>query len=122
MIPILELVCVLLARSEGQGIESYGFLRWIKAQDVLVSILTDENAQTTLSSLYILQLTVSLLYQLSNCSDYFVSMEEHGLDKLDSLLMSLIPKYCLPKDWSSIVVPSTPEEITWDKRNVPGKV
>lgn len=98
------------------------FELWVKKQDVLVNILKDEDMEATLSSLHILHFTVSLLYQLSKQPFYFVDLEKNGLAELDYLLMNLIPKYCLPRDWASVVIPSKTEEYEWHLQTVPGKI
>lgn len=112
----------LLVRSQGNIIETNYFINWARKQSVLVSILKDENAEATLSSLYILQLTVSLFYQLSNHPFYFATLQSNDLEIIDSLLMRLIPRYCVPENRPSVIVPSTPEEHTWAKQRVSGKV
>jgi hypothetical protein len=101
--------------------DQYGFKAWVKNQEVLLNILKDENTKTTLSVLYMLQLTTSILYQLSCQTHYFDDMENSRLKELDSLMMNLIPKYCLSRNWASIVEPVGLEEIAWSKHFLPGK-
>jgi hypothetical protein len=119
--PILELMNALLVSVGSQSEYEYSFRSWIKDQAILVYILKDEKTKTTLSALYMLQLTTSLLYQLSCQQDYFDEMESIGLEKLDSLMMNLIPKYCLPRDWASVLEPVGIEEINWSKHLLPSK-
>lgn len=118
---ILVLVNALLMSSGGQGDNLQQFEFWVKKQDVLVNILKDDTTEPTLSSLHILHLTVSFLYQLSKQAFYFVDLEKNGLAEFDSLLMSLIPKYCIPTDWASVVKSTEMKEIDWPSTTVSGK-
>lgn len=114
------LINALLMSSGGQGENTEQFQFWVKEQSVLVDILNDQHKEPTLSSLHILHLTVSLLYQLSKQPFYFVDLENNGMAELDSLLMNLIPKYCVPKDWASVVKPSKLTEYDWPMATASG--
>jgi hypothetical protein len=119
--PILELVNVLLISTTGEVQYTPKFEKWASIQEALVYILKDQNVEITLSSLYLLQLVTGFLFQLSNNPYYFVDLEKRGLDQLDNLMMGLITKYCVPRDWTSMVVPTNAEETKWSKQSVPGK-
>ncbi|GAN03566.1 hypothetical protein MAM1_0043c03021 [Mucor ambiguus] len=124
LIPILELVNVML-KDKMNHFMAYDMLKfeeWVKKQGILLHILKDQNKHTTLSTLYILQLTTSLVFQLSCQRDYFVSLEERGLDAIDHAMMNLITKYCLSRNWASVVVPTNEEEEKWATEKVPATV
>lgn len=124
LIPILELVNVMLKdnMSHFMTYDMLKFEEWVKNQDILLHILNDQNKQTTLSALYILQLTTSLVFQLSCQRDYFVGLENRGLDAVDSATMNLINKYCMSRNWASVVVPTNEEEEKWANEQVPATV
>lgn len=124
LIPVLELVNVML-KDNMDNFMAYDMLKfeeWVKNQAILLHILQDENKQTTLSALYILLLTTSLVFQLSCQSDYFVGLENRGLDAVDSATMNLITKYCLSRNWASVVVPTNEQEEKWATEQVPATV
>lgn len=124
LIPILELVNVML-KDKMHHFMAYDMLKfeeWVKKQGILLHILKDQNKQTTLSALYILQLTTSLVFQLSCQRDYFVGLEERGLGAIDASMMNLITKYCLSRNWASVVVPTNKEEEKWATEKVPATV
>lgn len=110
--PILELVNTVLVSIGSQVADQYAFISWIKRQQAIVHILKDENTKTTLSALYILHLTTSILYQLSCQTHYFDDVENNGMKELDALMVKLIPKYCLSRDWATAIQPVSPEEIS----------
>lgn len=118
--PILELVNTVLVSIGSQVADQYAFISWIKKQQAIVHILKDENTKTTLSALYILHLTTSILYQLSCQTHYFDDVENNGMKELDALMVKLIPKYCLSRDWATAIQPVSPEEIILSA--VPGKL
>lgn len=124
LIPILELVNVMLkdTMNHSRAYDMLDFKEWAKKQGILLHILKDQNKQTTLSALYILQLTTSLVFHLSCQRDYFVGLEESGLAAIDSAMMNLITKYCLSRNWASVVVPTNQDEEKWATEKVPATV
>lgn len=112
--PILELVNVMLkSLSQVQGDEMRRFENWIVKQDIILYILQDDEKETTLSSLYVLQLITSLIYQLSRRKDYFLDLDKRDLSIIDSTMMNLIPKFCFLRDWATNVKPTNKQEIKW---------
>lgn len=124
LIPILELVNVMLKdkMDHFMAFDMLKFEEWVTKQGILLHILKDQNKQTTLSALYILQLTTSLVFQLSCQRDYFMNLEARGLGAIDAAMMNLITKYCLSRNWASVVVPTNEEEEKWATEKVPATV
>jgi hypothetical protein len=118
--PVLELVITLLTSIPKEEMEMGQLETWTKKQDVIVYILKGELNEKTLSSLYVLQLTTSLIYQLSCQPYYFEELDTKGLNQLDSLMISLIPKYCVSKYLATTVVPTGFDEDGWAKQSVVG--
>lgn len=118
--PILELVNTVLVSIGSQVADQYPFISWVKRQEAIVHILKDENTRTTLSALYILNLTTSILYQLSCQTHYFDDVENNGMKELDSLMVKLIPKYCLSRNWATAIQPVGLEELGLS--DVPGRI
>ncbi|KAI8968275.1 nucleoporin Nup186/Nup192/Nup205 [Mycotypha africana] len=112
--PILELINVMLKSLNNiQIYDTTQFEQWIAKQDAILEILKDQYKQTTLSSLYTLQLASLMVYQLSCRHDYFLGLENRGLDMIDSAMKSLISKYAFSGVWISAVVLIDKEEETW---------
>lgn len=105
--------------SEVQGDEMRRFENWIVKQDIILYTLQEDDKETTLSSLYVLQLITSLIYQLSHRKNYFLDLDKRDLSTIDSTMMNLIPKFCFLQDWANNVKPTNKEEIQWSTDRAP---
>ncbi|OBZ90190.1 hypothetical protein A0J61_01778, partial [Choanephora cucurbitarum] len=119
--PVLELVnSILKTVIEYQDIELEQIKLWIAHQSMILSILRDTEKRMTLSSLYLLQMATSLIYQLSTQPGYFKDLDRKGLKPLDDAMVTLIPNFCISQDVFSKVIPSNADEERLAKEKTSG--
>lgn len=119
--PVLELADALLTSISSEDTSIVVFESWLTKQSVVVQILEDKLTERRLSSLYILRLATTLLRQLGDQPFYFADLEKRGLDMIDSLMMSLIPKYCVSRNMAASVLPTCMDEERWARQIIIGK-